>query len=624
MRANGAPARVLTANQVVSYRLREARLRRGWTQQEAAEHLAPYLGVRWSPASFSAAERSVDGGRVRQFSADDLLAFARAFDLPLPSFLIPPPGVRVACPDGEVDGVDPVVIVDAVIGTAETFPLFEERLLASSEAHGRTATGPTELPPWLGASVRAAAQRAFGSTGDCIDALTRVAALLRELDGGPGRHRGARSVRSVPTSGSRRTEVDRKEPLAGSRPTVTEPEPEDTNIMTTRPTSTTAPPFDPTQPGVDGGPTVLLLGEPGTGKSSTAKCIVGRLLASSPGEPGRVGIVDARGEYGALAEALGLRRIVLRPGGPERLNPLDASPGASGVEVEDRRYAIVAALCEVSLGRELGAAEQRAVRATVAVLPYWPHGQPVLGDVVALLAEPSAEMIEWATEEADNDQLCEWAEPVEATAMVEAAGQLAPVLGRLLDGEMGGCFDGPTTVPADGPGAVIDLTAFRTFRAEETALRLAALASLAWLETAEGGRRVNLLDEAWVLLGDERATRYLVDWLERAEAATNIVITHRLSDLHRAAGDDARSRADRAQRFADAFSTWAAFRLSDSGDVALARSALHITLEESGVLPELPPGLAMWKAAEGAVVLVQYRIGPDEWVFCENPHTLAV
>lgn len=210
MRAKGVPMTVMTANQVVSHRLREARLRRDWTQEEAGEHLAPYLGVRWSPASFSAAERSVDGGRVRQFSADDLLAFARTFELPLPSFLIPPPGVRVACPDGGADGLDPGILVDAVIGTAETFPLFEERLLASSVAHGRAATGPTELPPWLGASVRAAAQRAFGNTGDCIDALTRVAALLRELDGHTDRRCSPRAVRSVPTSGSHRTEVHRE------------------------------------------------------------------------------------------------------------------------------------------------------------------------------------------------------------------------------------------------------------------------------------------------------------------------------------------------------------------------------------------------------------------------------
>lgn len=203
MRARGAAVTVMTANQVVSYRLREARLRRGWTQQEAADHLAPYLGVQWSTASFSAAERVRDGVRGREFCADELVAFARAFELPLPTFLIPPPGTRLACPDGGDDGLDAGVMIDAVLGTAETFPRFEERLLAWSVEHGRTTTGRRELPPWLATSVRAAAQRVFGSTGDCVDALAKAVVLLRELDGVGERPVGGGSAGLVPTSGPR-------------------------------------------------------------------------------------------------------------------------------------------------------------------------------------------------------------------------------------------------------------------------------------------------------------------------------------------------------------------------------------------------------------------------------------
>lgn len=49
------------------------------------------LGQRWSRATFSAAERSVDGQRVRQFDADEIVALARAFDLPISWFSLPPP-----------------------------------------------------------------------------------------------------------------------------------------------------------------------------------------------------------------------------------------------------------------------------------------------------------------------------------------------------------------------------------------------------------------------------------------------------------------------------------------------------------------------------------------------------
>jgi transcriptional regulator with XRE-family HTH domain len=81
----------LTANQLVALNLRRARNLRELTQEEAAERLEPYLGVRWSKATFSAAERSAaERTRGREFSADELLAFALAFDVSLAFFFFPP------------------------------------------------------------------------------------------------------------------------------------------------------------------------------------------------------------------------------------------------------------------------------------------------------------------------------------------------------------------------------------------------------------------------------------------------------------------------------------------------------------------------------------------------------
>jgi transcriptional regulator with XRE-family HTH domain len=80
----------ITPNQLVAVNLYLARTLRGWTQEQAAAELEPHLGVRWSKASYSAAERSAAGDRIRQFTADDLWAFSKAFDLPLTWFLLPP------------------------------------------------------------------------------------------------------------------------------------------------------------------------------------------------------------------------------------------------------------------------------------------------------------------------------------------------------------------------------------------------------------------------------------------------------------------------------------------------------------------------------------------------------
>lgn len=78
---------VYTINQVVAINLRLARELNKWTQAETCERLAPYLGERWSVATYSAAERSAQRtDRIRNFSANDIVAFAAAFGLPVQHF----------------------------------------------------------------------------------------------------------------------------------------------------------------------------------------------------------------------------------------------------------------------------------------------------------------------------------------------------------------------------------------------------------------------------------------------------------------------------------------------------------------------------------------------------------
>ena len=79
-------------NQIVAYNFRQARELRGWTQDEAAIALEPLLGQRLPQASISAIERAYEGDRRREFDAQEILAFALAFNLPLVWFFLPPPG----------------------------------------------------------------------------------------------------------------------------------------------------------------------------------------------------------------------------------------------------------------------------------------------------------------------------------------------------------------------------------------------------------------------------------------------------------------------------------------------------------------------------------------------------
>ena len=98
----------LTANQLVAANLRRARERLGLTQEEAGERLEPYLGERWRKATFSAAERSaVAGRRPREFSANELLAFARVFGVSVSWFFFPPE-YEDELPDISCGGPEPV------------------------------------------------------------------------------------------------------------------------------------------------------------------------------------------------------------------------------------------------------------------------------------------------------------------------------------------------------------------------------------------------------------------------------------------------------------------------------------------------------------------------------------
>ena len=101
--------RRLTPNQVVALNLARVRDELGWSQPQAAAALEPFVGVRWSRASYSAVERSVDGVRIKQFSADELVAISRCFDRPISWFLTPPPGVTVTTPD-QPRGIDVSVV----------------------------------------------------------------------------------------------------------------------------------------------------------------------------------------------------------------------------------------------------------------------------------------------------------------------------------------------------------------------------------------------------------------------------------------------------------------------------------------------------------------------------------
>lgn len=97
------------------------RKHRGWTQEEFAERLEIVLGDRWSIAVVSAAERSVTGKRVREFTADELVALARTFEVPIGSLFLmtaDEPAIRLKVPDHK-EGLSGDEILKLAVGTRD-------------------------------------------------------------------------------------------------------------------------------------------------------------------------------------------------------------------------------------------------------------------------------------------------------------------------------------------------------------------------------------------------------------------------------------------------------------------------------------------------------------------------
>ena len=181
----------LSPNQVVAYNLARARELKGWTQDQTAEALEPYLGVLWSKASLSQAERSVAGRVVRNFSADEIVAFARAFELPVTWFFMPPPAwagpgvpTRLDVPDAPAMGETVALLVDLVFGDKAQQAMLAVRLDAFlGESGAGVLTAAQARITALGRhKVEALVRQSFQDLGRWQTSLRSLANQLEDLE----------------------------------------------------------------------------------------------------------------------------------------------------------------------------------------------------------------------------------------------------------------------------------------------------------------------------------------------------------------------------------------------------------------------------------------------------------
>jgi hypothetical protein len=340
------------------------------------------------------------------------------------------------------------------------------------------------------------------------------------------------------------------------------------------------------------GPNMVVLGQIGKGKSALVKTYLSRQCLAGRA----VYVLDPKGEYGPLAAAHDLPCLALRPGGPDRLNPLDAPAGSDPGEAHRARAGLLGTLAGAGLGRALTPEERTGIDAACAELP----DHPVLADAVSRLLDPSAAMASAAS--------------TSRTALAGAIRPAALELRRLITGDLAGLVDGPTTITLDpaGPGLVLDLSAvFGT-----DALTPVMVAAGTWLRqtittAASDRRRLLLVDEAWALLATPATTSWLqaVGKLARRHGVQLITVLHRLSDLTAQAEVGSVAHAQATGLLADAETR--VIYAQTPGERDAAARLLALSDVETDLVVRLPAHRALWRVGAATAVVDHVLTGAE-------------
>ena len=348
--------------------------------------------------------------------------------------------------------------------------------------------------------------------------------------------------------------------------------------------------------GIITAPNIVLAGSVGSGKSSLAKSLYTRSLPFGrrvyvPGDP--------KGEHTAVAEAVGGRAIVLGHGLHTRLNPLDEGHRPSGLSdeqwastVASRRRDLIGALAETVLARGLTPLEHTAIDLALTATVR-ENTVPILPMVVDRILSPSQ----------DNDG-----------RLGEDGRLVGHALRRLVAGDLGGLFDGPSTVAFDPSLPMISLDLSRVTE-NSTLISVLMTCSSAWMESAlldpAGGQRWVIYDEAWRLMSHPALLRRMdAHWrLARHYGIANMLIFHKLTDLDNV-GDQGSAMRSLANSLLANAETRIVYR-QESDQLGPTAQALGLTGTEQQLLPNLGVGQGLWRIKARSFV-TQHQLHPAE------------
>jgi type IV secretory pathway VirB4 component len=337
-------------------------------------------------------------------------------------------------------------------------------------------------------------------------------------------------------------------------------------------------------------PNVIVLGKLGQGKSALVKTLLWRMLLFGR----RAFVLDIKREYGPLCKAVGVEPISLIPCGGVRLNPLASRPE------EHAQLELLRAVAVAAIKSPLTQVEAAGLREALRTVRARGGGaEPTLPQIAAAMFTPTAEMAEALRSQVDT--------------LARDVRRAALALQDLCEGPLRGIFDGPTTpgLDLDAKLLVLDLHAVRDspavgiLMACATAWMSALLARMA--ERPGRERLVNVADESWKIvqhtgLGEWFQSNFK---LARQFGVMNVVVLHKLADLH-AAGD----AGSRASRIAEGLVADASTRIiyhQDESQVPLTRSLLGLSESESRLISMLSAGQALWRVGSRSFVVQHHR-----------------
>lgn len=336
--------------------------------------------------------------------------------------------------------------------------------------------------------------------------------------------------------------------------------------------------------GVAMGTNMLILGDLRQGKSGLIKR---RAVRQRLRRNRRTEIVDVKGEYGPLMDAVGGETISLYRGGPTRLNPL--RPSADGEPADQLMRGVAGA----ALGRDLEPRERAGLDAAIGLVTRAQEGtgrEPVMHELVELLCNPSSGLVD----------------EVHGHDASEVRAELRDVglaLQQLCSGPLSGMFDGPTTADLDpnAQAACLDLHQV----ADDTALGVLMVCWMAFTRRAHEERKRALEhppktesanDEAWrsaAVRGVAQAWRAEYK-LSGQTGISNVAAFHKLGDV--AAGvDDGSAEQKLLEGLLEDVGTIVLFKHEhpSAADDTATRLGLSDTVRET--LRSLRVDQAIWK-----------------------------